>query len=238
MKRMIISLVAMLAMSTVAYGQTVDTSNTSNSSTNATQTASSMNAGVNAEVNQYGATHMRNESTVPVNVVGYGSFSQVSCTNSVGGGVSVPAVALVYNGPHADINCQHVVLGDAFGRAAQLAKSVGADDSARAALSMVFYAYCTSEIKGTNIAQACINMHLVAPNGDAKTGAVKVADLAPVQQLPVNAAQYLKPNTVSGQAAQAILQPTPGKAPVVAMANTEQSAQQLADQQALQGPRR
>lgn len=238
MKKILLTLLVAMASTSTAFAQTANTSNNSTSSTNATQNATSQNAGVNAVVKQYGATHMRNESTVPTSVVGYGSFSQVSCTSSVGAGVSVPAFALVYNGPHADTNCQHVVLGDAFGRAAQLAKSVGADSSARAALSMVFYAYCTSGIADANIVQACIDEHLVKATGAVKNEhGVSVAVVMPAEQLPMDAVNYLKPSTVAGMAAHDVLAPQMKPLPTQTVYANPSVPQQVADTQAAAGPR-
>jgi hypothetical protein len=242
MKLRLLFVVAGLLIVPAAFAQTTLTGTTS-SSTNANQTASSQNEGVQATVNQstsgqlqYGGHFTEDvKSQVPVSVVGYGSFSQSSCMTSVGAGLTTRVVSLVYNGPTPDVNCQHVVLGDAFGRATQLAKQTGSDDMARASLSMVFYTYCTSGLNGDQLLNACIKMKLVVPTGGThKEGKVDVADVAPATILP-NGAEKMLSDVAQGKATEVASVSTPktddNKVPFYLM-----NQQEEADAQAELGP--
>jgi hypothetical protein len=251
-KKLLLVLFASLICVTTAHAQNAVNGQTTSNST-ANQTAASDNQGVYAGVNQYGATHERVESTVPVSAVGYGSFSQSSCMTSVGGGLSLPAAALVYNGPKADINCQHVVLGDAFGRAAQLAASLKANDMAVSSLSMVFYTYCTSDINDDNLVKSCIDKGLVVPTGTTHDVKVsfwhhrKVEDVRPAINLPADVAQYLNKGPAA-DAAKTVQAPQPAAPQAPAkpmdqqaqtqktMHDMDQMEQELADSQAAKGP--
>lgn len=108
-------------------GNTATGTGTSNVSTNSNQNATSSNAGVTAAVNQYGATHMneRLDAQVPLALSGYGSFSQSNCANSLGVGATTRIFSFVFNAPKANVNCQQIVMSNAWGAESQLARNEG-----------------------------------------------------------------------------------------------------------------
>lgn len=195
-KLIFIALIALAGVAGTAKAQdTLSSQNTSTSSAQTSSGASSVNQGVTAQVNQIstGEIHYSGHysqtanAQVPISTVGYGSFSQNSCITSIGGGATTRMFSFVYNGPKADINCQHVVSGDAFGRASQLAMQNKVPGMALASLSMVFYQYCTAD-EATK--QGCIAMGLVEATGQVKH--IKGEDVAmvrPVKVLPEGARQ-------------------------------------------------
>src|SRR5690242_13559047 len=128
MKKMLFAVLA-LACTGSALAQSQSTSDASAGSSSGAQ------AGV--EVNTYAPDHIREtlHAPVPLTVVGYGAGSQNNCMVSVGGGASVPAFALIYNGPKADTNCQAIVLGDGFGRDSVQALNTGQPELARKLLN-------------------------------------------------------------------------------------------------------
>jgi hypothetical protein len=238
MMKRIALLVVLGAMAIPAYAQTTVDQNSNSNATSSTSSVS-QNQGVQATVNQISSGQVDYKgsyavrSQVPVSVVGYGSFSQSSCENSVGVGATTRVLSFVYNGPHADVNCQHVVLGDAFGRSAQLASQLGAKEMARQILPMVVYTYCTSGIDDGRLLDACIKQHLVTATGTFhKEGRVSVADVAPVVTIPESVAEQFigKPAT---QVAEVMPQQNVSIAPVN---QTEIDSERMAHDQAMHGP--
>ncbi|HWT40494.1 MAG TPA: hypothetical protein VN081_04500 [Dongiaceae bacterium] len=233
-KRIVLAMV-LGALASTAFAQTTQ-SQTSNSNATSTTASTSSNQGVNATVQQISTGQINYsgsyavKSQVPVSVVGYGSFSQSSCETSVGVGATTRVLSFVYNGPKADINCQHVVLGDAFGRSAQLASQLGAKDMARQILPMVVYTYCTSGLDDGRLLDACIKQHLVIATGTShKDGKVTVADVVPVTTIP----QELADQLLNAKTATKVADVTVSAGPIQ---TTAALSKQVADEQAAQGP--
>jgi len=241
LKRIVLAIV-LGALASTAFAQTTQNQSqntTSNATSNTASTSS--NQGVQATVQQISTGQVNYsgsyavKSQVPVSVVGYGSFSQSSCESSVGVGATTRVLSFVYNGPHADVSCQHVVLGDAFGRSAQLASQLGAKDMARDILPMVVYSYCTSGLDEGRILQGCIDRHLVVPTGTFhKEGKVSVADVKPVTMIPQELADELMSKKVPAATTQ-VAQVSP-KVVMGPVETVEQASERLAHQQAMQGP--
>lgn len=171
-----------------AQSTTMDSSNTntSNANANTSSGASSVNQGVTAVVNQTNSGQVNYsgrysvDSQVPVSVVGYGSFSQISCQNSVGMGATTKIFSFVYNGPHKDINCEHAVRSNQFGQESQLAAQRGYHRQAEILRSMGVWETCTSN-KETE--KACLQMGLIQQTqGEDKHGR-PIAVAAPAPQL-------------------------------------------------------
>lgn len=153
----------MLAFAGTAAAQsTSDSTNTSssNASLNSTQQAQSTNQGVNAVVNQYGQKHTYAsvDAQVPLSLGGYGSFSQSNCSNALGVGASTKIFSLMASAPKPEVNCQHIVRSDAFGREANLAMTHRKPMQAEINRAMSVWQACTTDEETT---AACIRMALI-----------------------------------------------------------------------------
>lgn len=151
---------AMLFMSG-AYAQSTNTNDsTSGANVNSTQQTSSSNEGVNAVVNSYGAdrTHATVNEQVPLSLVGYGSFSQNNCSNALGVGATTKIFSLVFNAPKPEVNCQHMVRSDAFGREAGLANATKKPAQAEIQRALSVWEACTADLETT---AACIRMNAI-----------------------------------------------------------------------------
>jgi hypothetical protein len=140
-----LSVACMVAFSATAHAQnTSNGTGTANVSTQSNQSTSSTNAGVTALVNQYGATSMneRLDAQVPLALSGYGSFSQNSCENSVGLGATTRVFSFVFNAPKPEINCQQIVLSNAWGSESQLARNEGKPIQAEMARATSIWQLC------------------------------------------------------------------------------------------------
>lgn len=148
---------AMMAFTATASAQDSTNTSTSNVNTNSNQLASSTNEGVTAQVNSYGAERMHQSlnAQVPLSVVGYGSFSQNNCSNAVGVGATTKIFSLVVNAPKPEQNCQHMVRSDAFGREAQLARSLNKPNQAEIMRALSVWQACTAD---DETIAACIRM--------------------------------------------------------------------------------
>lgn len=180
-----------LALFTVAAAtnaQSLDTTaNSSAGSSSGAQSQLNLTQNTSGQVQYSGHFSQTQNSQVPISVVGYSSFSQASCITAIGGGATTRMFSFVYNGPKADTNCQHVVLGDAFGRATQLALQAKVPAMATASLSMVFYKYCTAS---EDDKRACISLGLVTPTGKVqRIHGEDVAEVLPAKVLPEGAEQ-------------------------------------------------
>lgn len=152
----------MVALSAPSHAQsTSNGTGTSNVNAQQSTAANSTNAGVTALVNQYGADniHSNVSSQVPLSVVGYGSFSQNGCVSSVGLGATTKIFSFVYNAPTPELNCQHAVRSDEFGREAQLAKSQDKPIQAETMRALSVWQACTSD---DETIAACIRMGSIA----------------------------------------------------------------------------
>jgi hypothetical protein len=196
-----------LAGQAFAQDSTSNALGNANSVANNQAGASAQNAGVNASIYQIsdgrmsGGYDITSKAQVPISTVGYGSFSQNSCITSIGGGATTRLFSFVYNGPKADINCQHVVAGDAFGRAAQLAMQIKQPQKALASLSMVFFAYCTGD---EDMKTACITMGLIRDTGKTRKvdgNQVAIVVPMPAEDLPPAAVATMLPNLPADQQA-------------------------------------
>lgn len=157
-----LSLACMVAFAAPAHAQsTSNGTGTANVNTQQQTAANSTNAGVNAQVNQYGASdiHTSVNSQVPLSVVGYGSFSQNGCVSSTGLGASTKIFSFVYNAPTPEQNCQHGVRSDQFGRESQLAKSQDKPIQAEILRASGVYQTCTSS---DDTIVMCIRAGLIA----------------------------------------------------------------------------
>jgi hypothetical protein len=158
-------LVGTLAFASAAAAQSTNdntnsTNSNSNASLNSTQQAQSSNEGVNAVVNQYGQknTHAVVDSQVPLSLGGYGSFSQSNCSNALGVGASTKIFSFVASAPKPEINCQHIVRADSFGREANLAMAHRKPMQAEINRAMSVWQSCTTDEETT---AACIRMALI-----------------------------------------------------------------------------
>ncbi len=168
---------------------TADTSSNANASTSSG--AQSVNAGVTAQVNQMssGDVHYQGgfdqtvKAQVPVSVVGYGSFSQMSCQTSVGVGATSRVFSFVYNGPKADINCEHGGRSTQFGQESQLAAQQKQYAAAEILRSAGVWETCTSNPATQDM---CLEMGLVKPTDKTKkVDGQTVAVVIPAPALPV-----------------------------------------------------
>lgn len=160
--------VALLAAGAMAFSITANAqstsdstnSNNSNSSVSSTQQAQSTNQGVNAVVNQYGQKHTyaNVSEQVPLSLGGYGSFSQSNCSNALGVGASTKIFSFVASGPKPEINCQHIVRSDAFGREAGLALANHKPMQAEIQRALSVWESCTADEETT---AACIRMGVI-----------------------------------------------------------------------------
>lgn len=161
-------LAGMMAFATAANAQsagsnsnsTNDNTSNSNASLSSTQQAQSTNAGVNAVVNQYGQkyTHAVVDQQVPLSLGGYGSFSQSNCSNALGVGASTKIFSFVASAPKPEINCQHIVRSDAFGREAGLAIASRKPMQAEIQRALSVWEACTASEETT---AACIRMRVI-----------------------------------------------------------------------------
>jgi len=156
-----IGMACMVTLTAVDAQSTSSGTGTASSTTSAVQTAQSSNAGVTAQVYQYGATKMHEtvNSQVPLSVVGYGSFSQNSCENAVGLGASTKVFSFIYNAPHPEQNCQHAVRSNEFGQESQLARAEAKPTQAENMRALSVWEACTAD---DDTIAACIRMGVIA----------------------------------------------------------------------------
>lgn len=168
MKHLMIVAALGLAIASPAWGQdsTLTSNNTSNSSSSTSSQSGAMNQGVQATVNQmssgtveYSGSFTQDvRSQVPLSVVGYGSFSQNNCQNSVGVGATSRVFSFVYNGPKGNPHCESITRSDQFGRESQLAYAQGRGREAELLRSMSVWETCNTN---ETTRQACLKMGLV-----------------------------------------------------------------------------
>lgn len=181
----------LIAGTAAAQNANTITSNNQNSSTSRSNTSSgsaSYNRGVTAVVNQTssGQIHYSGSydtdisSQVPLSVMGYGSFSQNSCQNSVGGGATTKVFSFVYNGSHTDVNCEHMVRSISFGQESQLAASRGLKRQAELLRSAGVWETCTANEQTKKM---CLRMGLINPTQDTDEDGDVVAGTMPAPNL-------------------------------------------------------
>ncbi len=168
MKQMMFLAVLGLAVSAPAWAQdsSLTSTNTSNSSSSTSSQSGAMNQGVQATVNQmssgtveYSGSYTQDvRAQVPLSVVGYGSFSQNNCQNSVGVGATSRVFSFVYNGPKGNPHCESITRSDQFGRESQLAYAQGRSRDAELLRSMSVWETCNTN---ETTKQACLKMGLV-----------------------------------------------------------------------------
>jgi hypothetical protein len=140
-----LSVSIMVALAAPVHAQsTSNGTGTANVNTNSNQSSEASNSGVSAQVYQFGATKMAESvnAQVPLSLGGYGSFSQNNCENSVGLGATTKIVSIVYNAPKPEINCQQIVLSNAWGSESQLAHNEGKPIQAEMARATSVWQLC------------------------------------------------------------------------------------------------
>lgn len=167
MKYLTLAVLGLLfAVPAMAQDSTNTSSNTSSSSSSTTSQSGAMNQGVQATVNQLSSGQVEYSgsftqdvrSQVPLSVVGYGSFSQNNCQNSVGVGATSRVFSFVYNGPKGNPHCEAITRSDQFGRESQLAYAQGRGRDAELLRSMSVWETCNTN---ETTRQACLKMGLV-----------------------------------------------------------------------------
>lgn len=157
-------------------GTTSSNAQTSSSGQGTAQVGAQSLNGVQAVVNQYGADHQDIDQTVkgqvPVSLSSYGSFSQASCMVSTGIGGTTRLLSGVLNLPTKDINCEHIVRGDAQGRAAQMAMVAGDRANMMAKSGLAQAAYCSADDEAR---QQCIDAGTVIAVSKDKKGHLTIA---------------------------------------------------------------